>query len=108
VVDISEADWKLFKSVRDLALERLCHRILSEVIAAATDTTKGSHQRYLDVWKEIESGDKEVVHVFDGFSRSKAPLQLLSMRSMGLVTDEEFSQFSEPIRNTIDGILNRN
>lgn len=48
--DIPEADWKVLRSLKDVALERLCDRILAEIQAAATMPGRTSHQRYLDVW----------------------------------------------------------
>ena len=53
---ISEPDWKLFRQLQPLALERFCQRVLEEVGRLAADTGKTSHERYLAVLKLIEVG----------------------------------------------------
>ena len=46
---IPEADRKLFRQVRELALERFCRRVLAEVAELSDDPQKSSHERYLAV-----------------------------------------------------------
>ena len=35
--DIKESDWKVFKRLRELALERFCERILGEIAGISSD-----------------------------------------------------------------------
>jgi hypothetical protein len=44
---ISEADWKVFRRLRPIALERFCERVLSEIGQTASESGKGAHERYL-------------------------------------------------------------
>ena len=46
--DIKESDWKVFKPLREIALERFCERVLDEVARINLDTGTSKHQRYLD------------------------------------------------------------
>ena len=47
--DIKESDWKIFKGVREVALERFCERVLHEIERIGSDATKTKHQRYLAI-----------------------------------------------------------
>jgi hypothetical protein len=45
---ISESDWKIFKPVRKLALERFCERVLIEAERIRADVSKSQHERYVE------------------------------------------------------------
>jgi hypothetical protein len=98
---ISESDWKRFRHLHPLALERFCGHVLSEVGRLAADTTKSAHERYLAVFKLLREKDKELADTFDDMRRSTAWRQLALIRALGLVTDEEFSQFSAETRDAV-------
>jgi len=50
---ISEADWRVFKEVRVVALNRLYHRILSECRTVCDDDGVTAHHRYLKLYALI-------------------------------------------------------
>jgi hypothetical protein len=102
--DISEADWKVFKRVREAALERFCERVLKEVTYVGSEPGKSAHQRYLDVFRVVQDRDKELAKAFDFLSRSRAKLQLAIIRRMGLVTDEELVRFSPQMKEFLEGM----
>jgi hypothetical protein len=99
--EILEADWKLLRQLKDLALERFCQRVLDEIGRLAADGTQTSHQRYLAVFKFIERRDRELADAFDGLRRSTAFRQLACMQSHGLFTDEERARFSPETRAVV-------
>src|SRR5262249_30598043 len=94
VRNISEPDWKLFRQLHPLALERFCENVLSEVSRLASQTGKSAHDRYLTVFGLLQRRDKELAQAFNDLRRSTALLQLAILRTRGLVTDEEFARFS--------------
>ena len=49
--EFPESDWKLFRQLHPLALDRFCARVLSEISNLATDADRTNHQRYLAVLK---------------------------------------------------------
>jgi hypothetical protein len=51
VMDFPESDWKLFRDLRDIALERFCKRILNEVHTIVRDGSRTYHERYLDAFR---------------------------------------------------------
>jgi hypothetical protein len=98
---ISEADWKLFRQLHALALERFCERVLSEIGQLAVEKTKSAHERYLAVFKMLQRRDKEMAEAFDDLRRSTAWHQLAVIRSRGLMTDEELARFSAETRAAV-------
>jgi hypothetical protein len=43
--DITGSDWRIFKGLRKIALERFCERVLGEIAGISSDTTKTKHER---------------------------------------------------------------
>src|SRR5271166_6603477 len=99
--EISEADWKLFRQLLPLALERCCAGTLAEFGQLASETGKTAHARYLAVFRLLQRRDKELAEAFDGLRRSTAFVQLAILRARGLLTDEEFARFSPEARAVV-------
>jgi hypothetical protein len=95
---ILESDWKLFRALHPVALERFCEQVLSEVGQLASEADKSAHERYLGVYQLLRRRDKELAQAFNDLRRSTALLQLAILRARGLVTDEEFARFSPETR----------
>lgn len=102
---IRESDWKVFKEIHKLALERYCQRVIEEVAKVAADGGKSHHERYLALFRLIRDRDKELASAFDDFRRSTAVLQLTLIKSLGLLTDDEFARFSPATRKQVDFML---
>ncbi len=103
--DISESDWKVFRRLREVALERFCHRALAQMQYVATEPEKTSHARYLAAWRVMNDRNNELAAAFDNPRRSAALEQLLLMRSHKLLTDEEMAQFSDDTRELMRMLL---
>jgi hypothetical protein len=95
---ISESDWKIFKELKNKALERFSQRILDESLAICGNSALSAHERYRELYSLIHQRDKEMAWAFDGLSRSKARLQLSLMQNLELLTQEELARFSEGFR----------
>ncbi|MGE0080220.1 MAG: peptide ABC transporter substrate-binding protein [Thiohalomonadaceae bacterium] len=102
---VSEADWKVLRRVKPAALERLCQRILAESVEVASSSSGSAHERYLKLFELIRQRDKELAHAFNDMRRSTAIYTIISICRMGLLTDEEFAQFSEGTRAVVRGAL---
>jgi hypothetical protein len=102
---ISESDWKVFRQLQPIALERFCQRVLSEVGRLASDISKNSHEQYLAVFKLIERRDRELADAFNDLRRSTALEQLACIQSHELLTDEEFTRFSSQTRDAVQFLL---
>lgn len=98
---ISEPDWKLFRRLQPIALDRFCQRVLAEIDRVASDTGKTSHERYLTVFNLIRHRDKELSDAFDDPRRSSAMQQLACILAYGLLTADEMSGFSAETRSAV-------
>ena len=100
--EIKESDWKLFRHLHGIALERFSQRVLEEVRLAATDAKDGYHGCYLKVYALIRNRDQTMAHAFDDPKRSMAIIQLANIVEEGLLTDDELKQFSEETRERLE------
>lgn len=102
MLPIKEADWKTLRQLHPVALDRYCQRILEEIARLGNSAGKSAHQRYIDVYRLVESRDKELERVFSGYSRSRALHEILALREHGLLTEQEYWRFSEETRGLVD------
>ncbi len=107
--DIKESDWKVFKLVKEKAIENYCLRCLSEYTDIINDSTLHPHNKYLYLYKIVQNYDKKMALIFgDNTSRSKAVLQLLMIRSENLADPALVAQLSEELQDrTHSNIFNR-
>lgn len=94
---MKESDWKKFKKIKELALERFCAEALADFEEAIQKDDLSNHGKYLYLYKLVENADKRLSILFDGHSRSKAQLQLTLIRSEGLVDDHELEGLSDEL-----------
>ncbi|HEU0234091.1 MAG TPA: peptide ABC transporter substrate-binding protein [Gallionella sp.] len=100
-IKIKESDWKLLSQLRTAALERFCQRILPEIESINANHAINSHQRYLEIYRVIESRDKKIAQIFNDHRRSTAFFELAAIQSLGLLTPEEYLHFSQETRDTV-------
>ena len=103
--EISEADWKILRQLKPLALERFCQRVLAEVAHLAADTTKSAHERYLAIFELTRDRDKDLARAFNNLRRSTALWQLASMKSQRLLTEAELASFSQETREILQTFI---
>ena len=102
--DIREKDWKLARSIKERVLDLACERILEKASKLIEGDDEGSHAKYLGLWSLIRKEDKQIGFMFNDFKRSGAMQQISLWKHHGLITDEEFSQFTPETRERIEGI----
>ena len=103
-MDIKESDWKVFRKLRELALERYCQRVLKNVRQLVDKDSGSYHERYLKLWKILRSRDKTLGLCFDDPRRSQAFIQLANIVAEDLLTEDELDQFSDEMRERIEVI----
>jgi len=104
-LEIKESDWKLFRRLHPVALERFCKQVIEEINQATSNCRGDYHKRYLEVFNLIMNRNEEMARAFDDVRRSTAIVLLTNIRKGGLLTDEEFSQFSPETRSRVESIL---
>jgi hypothetical protein len=102
---IHEPDWKVFRQLQPLALDRFCQRVLAEVGRLAADANKSHHERYLAVFKLLQGRDKELADAFNDPRRSTALVQLARIQFHELLSAEEFARFSPETRASVETFL---
>lgn len=101
---ILEADWKIWKPLFAVALERFCQRTLAGAAKYATgDGT--AHERYLKLYQYVKKRDKELGEVFDYFSRSWALVQIALAVRKKLITPAELATFSQETQDRLTLML---
>jgi hypothetical protein len=104
VKGIRESDWKLLRDLKPTLLDRYCARVLDEAARVARGRQGSAHERYLELFEHVRRSDKKLARAFDDLRRSNALLKLAIMHAYGLLTPDEFRQFSDETRETIERI----
>ena len=99
---MKESDWKIFKAIKEEAIEKFCEKSLAAFKEIIDDESKHVHERYLLNYKLVVNRDKQMALLFDDHSRSKALLQLLAIRREGLANEELISKLSDEFREHTD------
>ncbi|MGI1679955.1 MAG: hypothetical protein K6L75_14530 [Cellvibrionaceae bacterium] len=101
MLDITEADWKIFKSIREQAIETYCERCLAEY-QEIIDRDESAHNRYLLMYRVVENLDKKMELIFRHLSRSKAILELIAIRGEKLADETLVSKLSPELQERTD------
>jgi hypothetical protein len=98
---LPEVDWQLLRRLHPMALDRFCRQALAEVVSVAQDQTRTAHDRFLAVARLIEERNGDVQGAFDDLRRLTGLVRLAHLRTLGLLTDEEFSGFSTQTQQAV-------
>ena len=102
---VRDSDWKVFRELREIALDRLSARILAEVVDIARDESRGNHERYRAVWTLLRERDAGLARAFDDPRRSTMLWQLATIYDLGLLEAHEFSRFAPDTRESVHTLL---
>ncbi|MGW8462546.1 hypothetical protein [Pseudomonas sp. CLCA07] len=100
-MSISESDWKKYKELYELALDRFCQGVLVDAQTIAQNDALSAHARYLTLYRLMRNRDKDLAMAFDGLRRSEASLSLRLMIAYDLLSEEELSGLSEEFRERV-------
>jgi len=103
--EIKETDWKIFRQVRAVALERFCQRVLDDSELLHGDTSHSAYERYIAIYRLFDERDKEVALLFNDLRRSTALWQIAALKVRGLLTEEEFARFSQETQSLVATLL---
>jgi hypothetical protein len=97
LMPILESDWKKFKELRKIALDRFCQGVLADAKAIAQHGALSAHARYGMLYGMIHDRNKDMAQAFDhnSQSRSSALRGLWLMVMHDLLTEAELSTLSE-------------
>ena len=98
---IPESDWKLFRQLHPIAVNRFCDKVLTDIANALGDTKATPHERYLKIFKIVQQRDRTMAEAFDDLRRSTALIRILKIHSLGLLTEDETVRFTQETRDLI-------
>jgi hypothetical protein len=84
---IPERDWKRWRALREIALERYCVKIL-DAVAKFKSGKETAHDRYLKLWKFLHKHDRIIGIVFNNPRRSTAYIRMHALTE-GIITRDE-------------------
>jgi hypothetical protein len=99
--DIRGSDWKLFRELHPIAVNRYCQRFLEDVGCVVADGGKTPHDRYGEIYSLVRQATKELARAFDHKRRSTAVVQLAIIHFHGLITEDELSRFYSHTRESL-------
>jgi len=99
--DLSESDWKAFRKLREVALARFYERVVGEIGTIASTGATSYHDRYQKIYRLIADRDEELARAFDDPRRSRAIMQLATINSYGLLSEEELLSFTSETREAV-------
>ncbi len=99
---MAESDWKKFKKVREVALDRFCQRVLEQARSTCDDKSQTAHERYGALYGFIHDENRAMARAFDDFRRSTAILCLIEFQDLGLLSDEDSAQVSDSVQRTLE------
>ena len=103
--EIKETDWKIFRQVRAVALERFCQCVWDDSKRLHGDTSLSAYERYIASYRLFDERDKEVASLFNDLRRSTALWQIAALKGRGLLTEEEFERFSQETQSRVAALL---
>jgi hypothetical protein len=103
--EIKESDWKIFRQLHVVALERFCQRVLDDSERLHGDTSQSAYERYVAIYRLLDERDKEVALLFNDLRRSTALWQIAALKGRGLLTEEEFARFSQETQSRVAALL---
>ena len=99
---MKESDWKIFKKIKEIAIDKFCSGVLDESQEVISDQSEHAHNKYLSLYDLLQNRNKKMAFLFDGHSRSKATIQLIAIRSNRLADEALICQLSEELREHTD------
>jgi hypothetical protein len=101
-MNISEADWKTYKRIRDQARDRYSQGVLDDAERLCRNGSMPVQDRYAELSRMVHERDKEMTRIFDTLQRSSALLCLMMMGRNELVTEEEMQSFSPELQRATE------
>lgn len=105
---IPEKDWKKLRSLKDATLNLACERIFLKVNELSKERGATSHKYYLKLWKLIHSEDEKIALMFNDLKRSTAIFKLAAWKINGLLSIDDFNEFSNETQDRIQSICDLN
>ncbi|WP_419533467.1 hypothetical protein [Endozoicomonas sp.] len=99
---LPERDWKVVKKLHPILLQRYCQQVFEDVHALTEGDECDYQAAYLKLYKLVRDRNKNIGHLFDGFSRGQATMMIMTWKRQHLITEEELAMFSDETQAAVD------
>jgi len=96
-----EADWKVFRAIIPALRERYLRKRRESLLALLSAPGKTETERFWAAEERVCHEAQILQECFDDLRRSRLFERLLSMRSHGMLADEDLGQFSEELQDKL-------
>lgn len=105
MTSIPEKDWKLFRKLQNDLTAKACELIFVKVDELAKNRKGVEHKSYLELYDLIKAEDAKIAEMFNNPTRNNILLKLVSLKSYGIFTEEQFQMFSQETQDWVASIL---
>lgn len=102
---VPEKGWKLFRKLQNDLTAKACELIFVKVEDIAKNRGGIEHKSYIDLYDLIQVEDAKIAEMFNTPTRNNILLKLVSLKSYGIFTEEQFHMFSQETQDRIASIL---
>jgi hypothetical protein len=96
-----ESDWKKFSAMLPIWRERYLADQNARLVRLLTDPKKSETDRFWDAEEQLRKEAKTLRECLDDLSRSKMWLRLMAMRAAGMISRDDFAEFSEELQKQV-------
>lgn len=102
---VPEKDWKLFRKLQIDLTAKACELIFVKVEELSKKREGIEHKSYLDLYDLIQAEDARIAEMFDNPTRNNVLMKLVSLKSYGVFTEEQFQMFSQETQDRVASLL---
>lgn len=100
MVELDKSQKKIARALISRALERECSAFLTKLQRQLQQNEKAQscHEKYLNVYKNVQAFDKYISRQYDGLTGSRYALAVFSLFYNGILTEKDLSEFDDRTR----------
>ncbi len=102
--DIAERDWKVFKELHAIAMDRFFEKAVKEMQPLLWAKNKPAQERFWDALTYAAKQRKQAARLFDGSSRSNTSFMAGLIYANQFLTDEEIARFTPELQEQLRSI----
>jgi len=103
--EFPERDWKIFRRLRERALERFFAEAVDELGRICGDGSRSVEARYREAFRFLDDRDRAARQAFDYLSRSRMLPHLATMVVMKLVDDADLGDLSTETQTRVRAMV---
>jgi len=103
--DMAESDWKVFKELHPIAMNRFFEKAVKEMQPLLWTKNKPAQERFWDALEYATQQRQQAARLFDDFRRSTAIIQAGLIYANHLLTEEEIGRFSDQTREQLQTFI---